>query len=170
MLIAASTVTLAACGAGDTATTTAGDSSTVSGADPVLPLGFERGLARVTKSDGTTCEICVWRAVSGDQRSTGLMGVTDLGPAVGMTFEYGALRDGWFWMKNTVLPLSIAFFDGDGVLVDAFDMEPCTGDPCEQYHPAASYRLAIEMPQGELATHGITDGSRLDLLDLPCDE
>lgn len=172
---------LAACGSGDDASEasrssavpiTAADGSPAPTTAPpaVLPDGFDRGIARVAKSDGEVCEICVWRATSGDQRRQGLMGVTDLGPAVGMTFEYDELRDGWFWMQDTVMPLSIAFFDAEGDLVDAFDMEPCTDEPCERYYSDGRYRLAIEVPQGELASVGIGAGSRLELTDQPCPE
>ena len=158
---------LAACGSGDAiGSGDAPPSSSV--ATAVLPDGFDRGLAIVTKPDGEVCEICVWRADRGAQRGRGLMGVTDLGPADGMTFRYGAMREGWFWMKNTLLPLSIAFFDDDGELVDAFDMEPCTSEPCRQYTPAGRYSLAIEVLQGDLERLGIEAGSRLELTDLPC--
>lgn len=136
----------------------------------MLPDGFDRGLAVVTKADGTICEICVWRAISNDQRSRGLMGVTGLGPADGMTFEYEQARDGWFWMKNTVMPLSIAFFAADGTLVDSFDMEPCTAEPCQRYQPGGRYTLAIEVPQGGLADLGIEEGSTLELTSEPCPE
>ncbi len=166
---------VAACGSGgdDGSADPAGEPDPASGpttATVVRPDGFERRLARVTKADGEVCELCVWRADDGDQRRRGLMFVTDLGPADGMTFRYGEMRRGWFWMKNTVLPLSIAFFDDEGELVDAFDMEPCIADPCRRYTPARSYSLAIEVPQGDLGRLGIDAGSRLELTDLPCDE
>ena len=56
------------------------------------------------------------------------MGVTSLGGADGMLFRFGADHSGSFWMKDTILPLSIAFFAGDGAFVSATDMEPCPPD------------------------------------------
>ncbi|RPI22311.1 MAG: hypothetical protein EHM57_05495, partial [Actinobacteria bacterium] len=53
-----------------------------------------------------------------------------------------------FWMKNTLLPLDIAFFAGDGSFVDRLTMEPCPGDPCPVYRPSGPYRLAVEVPAG----------------------
>ena len=53
-------------------------------------------------------------------------------------------------MKNTVMPLSIAFFDQGGTYLDAFDMAPCTADPCPVYPTPANFVNAIEVPQGML--------------------
>ena len=57
------------------------------------------------------------------------MFVTDLGAADAMAFRYPSPHTGSFWMKNTLMPLSIAFFAPTGEFLDAFDMEPCTGRP-----------------------------------------
>ena len=56
--------------------------------DAVVPEGFERVAATVTAADGTVCELCLWLAATGEQRSQGLMFVTDLGGADGMAFRY----------------------------------------------------------------------------------
>lgn len=137
-------------------------------ADVVTPDGFERVGATVTAPDGTVCELCLWLADTGDRRRRGLMFVTDLGAADGMAFAYPTLHSGTFWMKNTVLPLSIAFFGAEGTYLSAFDMEPCTEDPCELYRTPADFSVAIETPRGGLAELGIGPGSVLDLTDLPC--
>ena len=60
-----------------------------------------------------------------------------------------------------MLPLSIAYLDGDGTTVDALDMEPCppaTGT-CPTYPPSAPYRSALEVPQGGLEPLGLEPGS-----------
>ena len=137
--------------------------------DVVLPEGFELVAARVTEPDGTVCDLCLWLADDADQRGRGLMSVTDLGPADGMAFRYPSPRTGNFWMKNTLLPLSIAFYAPDGGYLDAFDMEPCTGDPCRRYPTARDFLVAVETTQGGLADIGMTPGSNLELLDLPCE-
>lgn len=136
----------------------------------VVPVGFNSSLARVTDSDGTTCEICVWLADSTSKRALGLMNVTDMGVADAMAFVYPEAHTGSFWMKNTIMPLSIAFFASDGDFVDAFDMEPCVTEQCLSYSTPADFLIALEVPQGELTEFGIAPGSTLDLLDLPCEE
>lgn len=136
--------------------------------DAVTPEGYERVQATVTAADGTACDLCLWLAESADQRSQGLMFVTDLGPADGMAFVYPAPHSGNFWMKNTLLPLSIAFFDPAGAYLAAFDMEPCTAEPCDLYPTPADFLVAIETRQGDLSELGIGPGSILELTDLPC--
>jgi uncharacterized membrane protein (UPF0127 family) len=135
----------------------------------VIPEGFGRTAARVTTEDGEICDLCLWLAESADQRARGLMSVTDLGPADGMAFRYPAPHTGRFWMKDTILPLSIAFFGPDGAFLDAFDMEPCTADPCRRYPTPGDFLVAVEVVQGRLDAVGMVPGSTLELLDLPCD-
>ena len=78
------------------------------------PQGFERVGATITKADGEECEVCLWLADTAELRRRGLMFVAGLGDADGMVFAYPEPRTGTFWMKNTILPLSIAYFDADG--------------------------------------------------------
>jgi len=82
------------------------------------------------------------------ERSQGLMGVEDLGDLDGMLFVYATDTDTSFWMKNTLIPLDVAFFDAAGGLVDLVHMEPCAGDPCSIYRAAGLYRYALEVPAG----------------------
>lgn len=96
------------------------------------------------------------------------MGVTDLGDADGMVFRYLAPTTGAFWMKNTLLPLSIAFYDESGVFIDAFDMEPCVADPCPSYPTPTDFVYTIEVPQGDLERLTLVTGSVLDVSGLPC--
>jgi uncharacterized protein len=135
---------------------------------PLEPVGFERVAATITTASGATCELCVWLAASPDQRSRGLMGVTDLGEGDGMIFRYPIATTTQFWMKNTPMPLSIVFFDTDGVYLEAFDMEPCMVDTCPGYPTAREFLDAIEFPQGVPTELGIGPGSVLDVSDLPC--
>jgi hypothetical protein len=138
-------------------------------AGAVVPEGFEQAAATVTAADGTECELCLWLAETGDQRARGLMHVTDLGGPDGMVFRYDLPTTSGFWMKNTVMPLSIAFYDQGGAYLDAFDMAPCTADPCPTYPTPANFTDAIEVPQGMLDELGIKPGSVLVVSDLPCD-
>jgi uncharacterized membrane protein (UPF0127 family) len=63
-----------------------------------------------------------------------------------------------FWMKNTLLPLSIAFLADDGTVVDVADMKPQT---TESHCPRQPVRYALEMNQGWFAKRGIGAGAKL---------
>lgn len=131
-----------------------------------IPAGFgEAGLQIVanTAAGLTEAEMCVWEAVTPEQRSQGLMWVTDLGGRDGMVFVYDQDRSTSFTMRNTVLDLSIAFFDGTGAFMDAFDMEPCAGEPCPSYPTPRGFRLALEVPAGDLDRWGIGPGAKARL-------
>ncbi|MEX2419170.1 MAG: DUF192 domain-containing protein [Acidimicrobiia bacterium] len=82
------------------------------------------------------------------ERAQGLMGVTDLGDLDGMLFKWEEDTTSFFWMKDTLMPLDIAFFAADGTLVDLLSMEPCVAEPCERYQPSGPYRYALEALQG----------------------
>ena len=133
------------------------------------PDGFTTIQARITAANGEVCEVCLWLADDSDERARGLMGVTDLGDAVGMAFVFEDTRLGTFWMFETPTPLSIAWFAGAGEeLVGTADMEPCVGVPrswCRRYSPEFGYDLAIEVPQRGLEALGITAGSSVRLIE-----
>ncbi len=93
------------------------------------------------------------------QRERGLMGRSELAPDSGMLFRFDEVRRHCLWMKDTPLPLSAAFFNEDGVLVDVIDLEPFnTQIRCSQ-RPA---RYALEMDQGYFETRGIGRDARLE--------
>jgi len=150
---------------------TVGSTPTDSSGSPagVEPVGFTTIQARITGADGEVCEVCLWLADDATERSQGLMGVTDLGDAVGMAFVFDDPRLGRFWMFQTPAPLSIAWFAGGGdELVAVADMEPCLGVPtdwCKKYSPQSEYDLAIEVFQGGLESLGIGPGSSIELID-----
>ena len=155
--------TVAACGGSSPAGTQA-----VGGAGQ--PQGFGLVAAEVTAADGEVCQLCLWLAETAEQRSRGLMGVTDLGPADGMLFRYASPSTGTYWMRDTPMPLSIAFF-ADGTFVSSADMTPCLGDAvtgCPRYPAAGPFTAAVEVPTGQLAELGIAAGSQLEVLDTPC--
>lgn len=95
-------------------------------------------------------ELLVAVADSGDRRRQGLMGVEMLGDLDGMLFVFERDTTGGFWMKDTLLPLDIAFFTTDGEFVDGFPMEPCTTASCPTYQPSSAYRYALEVPLGDM--------------------
>ncbi len=131
--------------------------------DGVRPEGFTTVTARVTSADGEVCEICLWLADDDTERGRGLMGVTDLGGAVGMAFVWDEAIEGRFFMFGTPTPLSIAWFAPGGAHLSQTDMEPCLSDDpatCERYGAGGAYDLAIEMFEGQLGAVGIGPGSR----------
>lgn len=91
----------------------------------------------------------------------GLMGRTDLPDGNGMLFIYPKPHKLHFWMKNTVIPLSIGFFDGDRTLINVAEMEPLTGTA----HSAKPALYALEVPKGWFARHKIAPGAKFSFLD-----
>ena len=146
-----------------------GDVGAPAASDPegVQPIGFTTAMVRITEVDGEVCDVCVWLADVADERSRGLMGVTDLGDAAGMLFVYPSPVASNFYMFQTPRPLSIAWFADDGTFVGESDMTPCLGvpaDECERYPPAAEYLMALEVWEGELPGLGIGAGASLELI------
>jgi uncharacterized protein len=94
-------------------------------------------------------------------RARGLMGRERVPPGSGMVFLYpGDVREA-FWMKDTLVPLSIAFVAADGRVVSVAEMAPCTADPCPTYAPAGSYRYAVELAAGAFPAAGVGAGDRV---------
>jgi uncharacterized membrane protein (UPF0127 family) len=87
-------------------------------------------------------------ARTSDQRSRGLMHRTKA-PTDGMLFVFPGDTTGSFWMKNTLVPLKIVFFDRRGKQVRTLRMSPCRRDPCPLYDPGRRYRFALELAGGD---------------------
>jgi uncharacterized membrane protein (UPF0127 family) len=87
-------------------------------------------------------------ALTGAQRGRGLM-FRRRAPADGMLFVFPRASYGGFWMKNTLVPLTIVFFDSAGKRVRKLTMTPCTEDPCRIYNPGKQYRFALELSAGD---------------------
>jgi len=143
---------------------------------PSGPVGFPRQVLLVSSQDveasgSPPLERCVWVASTAEQRRQGLMNVDSMGDADGMVFAYDQPTSGAFWMKDTFLPLSIAFFGGDGSFIDTLDMSPCMSESdsdCRRYPTPSNYLLALEVQQGELQRFGVGEGSTVALNDRSC--
>jgi len=92
-----------------------------------------------------------------------LMGRESLSPYDGMVFLWEEPVVSTFWMKDTLIPLSIAFWDEDGRIVSILDMDPCTEDPCPTYGPDEPFVGAVEVDRGTFERHGVTLGDRVQL-------
>ncbi len=97
-------------------------------------------------------------AQSPDQRSIGLMHRPSMGPNEGMLFIFEQAGQQCFWMKNTLLPLSIAFLADDGSIVNIESMKPQALDSHCSKRPV---RFVLEMNEGWFAKRGIKPGSVL---------
>ena len=109
--------------------------------------------------------ISVEIACTPEQRQTGMMYRERLEADEGMLFVFREHRSLSFYMKNTFIPLSIAFLRADGTILNIEDMAPRTLAPHRSRLPC---RLALEMPQGWFERNGLKEGDRIVLPpDLP---
>lgn len=97
-----------------------------------------------------------------ESRTQGLMFRKYLGPNEGMLFVFPQAEPQCFWMKNTLIPLSIAFLDAKGSIVSTDEMQPMTETPHCAAGPA---KFALEMTAGWFAAKGLKAGSALRGLD-----
>lgn len=97
-------------------------------------------------------------AATDPARSRGLMFREKLAPNHGMLFVFDGKQIHCMWMRNTLIPLSVAFIDDDGTIANIEDMQPKT----EVSHCAARpVRFALEMDKGWFAARGIKPGARI---------
>jgi uncharacterized membrane protein (UPF0127 family) len=117
---------------------------------PVLTLnaGIHLIQAEVANTDATRTQGLMYREKLEDNR--------------GMLFVFSSVSPQCMWMKNTLVPLSVAFIDERGVILNIADMKPRT----EQSHcSVAPVRYALEMNQGWFAGKGIKPGAKISGLD-----
>lgn len=112
---------------------------------------------------GERTELSVEVADTDDERATGLMGREELEPYEGMAFVWPEPTTARFWMKDTLIPLSIAFWDERGRIVAILDMEPCVTEDCPRYDSGHTYVGAVEVEQGLFEQRGIELGDRVEL-------
>lgn len=93
-----------------------------------------------------------------EERSLGLMFREQMDWDSGMLFEFEAPTRSGFWMRNTLLPLSIAWINSEGIIVDIQDMVPLTEDV---HYPSSSYSFALEVNQGWYEFNGVGVGQQV---------
>src|SRR5690606_31223996 len=116
--------------------------------EPSEPFGLTQITLRSPEGDGT--DVPVYVADDPQTRQRGLMFREELPAGTGMIFVFPGETTGGFWMANTLIPLSIAFYDADGTVVAVLDMEPCTEEDlndCPSYEPGVPYHGALEVNQ-----------------------
>jgi len=97
-------------------------------------------------------------AVTQTQQAVGMMMRTEMGANEGMLFVNSDSSRRCFWMRNTLLPLSIAFISEDGSIVNIAEMQPRSEESHCSTHPV---RYALEMNKGWFAKRGLQAGSKL---------
>ncbi|MBL0418939.1 DUF192 domain-containing protein [Ramlibacter sp. AW1] len=138
---------------------------------PALALAFTLGCAqpvataqqpqtdlpRVKLSAGMH-QIDAQVARTSDQRATGLMWRQEMPQHEGMLFVFEQPSVQCFWMMNTLLPLSAAFLEDDGTIVNLADMQPRS---TQSHCSARPVRYVLEMHQGWFAKRGLKAGDKL---------
>jgi len=121
----------------------------------LVAVGAGESLRAATKNDAATARLTlddtILRpevALTSTARSVGLMN-RKKAPRDGMLFVFRHPTAGGIWMKNTLVPLTIVFFDAGGERVRRLSMVPCRQDPCRVYDPGRIYRFALELPAGD---------------------
>jgi uncharacterized membrane protein (UPF0127 family) len=94
-----------------------------------------------------------------DERTTGLMGRTEMAEGTGMLFVFREPQALGFWMRDTPLPLSIAYVNAAGIIREIHDLEPLTETPTRSTFRDLSY--ALEVPQGWFERNKILPGDRI---------
>ena len=112
--------------------------------------------------EGTVIEITAEIAETEDERAQGLMHRRELPDGEGMLFIFDRDQQLSFWMKNTVIPLSIAFISSDGRITEIRDMQP---NDLNSIQSSRSVRYALEVPQGWFGRAGVQVGDvvRIDI-------
>ena len=93
-----------------------------------------------------------------EEHVTGLMYRTELDDGKGMLFIFDRDEVRSFWMKNTLIPLSIAYISYDGTIIDIRDMYP---NDTSSVHSSRSVRYALEVPQGWFSRSEIKEGDKV---------
>lgn len=137
------------CGGGDGASPAAEPSPT-----------FRQGTA-IIETDAGPVLVRIEVADTPERRRLGLMRRESLAEDAGMVFVFFEDTSTGFHMKDTLIPLSIAFFAAGGEILEILDMDPCHEDPCKTYTPGVSYRGALEVNQGAFERWGVQEGDRI---------
>lgn len=109
----------------------------------------------------------LYLADSPEKRASGLMGLEKMPqPAQGMLFAYDGDVNNPFWMKETLMPLDIAFLHENGTILEILSMEPCPPgqEVCPLYSAGTSYRYALEVPAGYFKEKQIFPGAQINIL------
>lgn len=94
-----------------------------------------------------------------DEKTVGLMGRKELEEGDGMLFVFSQPQPMGFWMKDTLIPLSIAYINGEGIIREIHDMQPLDENGVSSVFQDLVY--ALEVPQGWFAKNGVLAGDKV---------
>jgi uncharacterized protein len=143
---------VAACGGGASSTPTPSPLPTGQDGAPLTRLTF-------VNKDGSEVDLLVETVDTPEERSVGLMHRESMPENQGMLFIFEQEGKYTFYMRNTLVPLSIAFIEGEGAIVEIEDMQPL--DDKTLHSPDEEYLYAIEANQGWFSRNGIAAGSEV---------
>lgn len=106
-------------------------------------------------------KITVEIADTRETQEKGLMGRENLDEDKGMLFVYDWDSRKSFWMKNTKIPISLAYIATDGTIREIYDMEPLSTRIVESRY---SVRYVLEVNQGAFQRHGIKEGDKVEFI------
>ena len=122
------------------------------------PQKLKTTVLSIQRSGAEPVEITAEIAKTDEERSQGLMHRKKLPDGEGMLFIFDRDQPLSFWMKNTIIPLSIAFIASDGRIIDIKDMQPLDENSVRS---SRSVRYALEVPQGWFGRAGVKPGDVL---------
>ena len=129
------------------------------GAETTTQAGEQQGTLAIINSAGERVVVQTEIADTQAEQQRGLMERTELAEDAGMLFVFPREAPRSFWMRNTLIPLSIAYIDSDGRIVDIKDMQPLDETSVPSAEPA---QYALEVNQGFFEARGIEVGNTLE--------
>jgi uncharacterized membrane protein (UPF0127 family) len=127
-----------------------------------LAVMFPHGTATI-RTPSRTVQVRIQIAETPAQLRQGLMNRRALARNSGMAFLWVGEVRGTFWMKDTKIPLSIAFWNRDGLIVRILDMAPCLRVPCKVYDPKVAFQGALEVNRGAFKRWGVRPGAHVTI-------
>jgi uncharacterized membrane protein (UPF0127 family) len=124
-------------------------------AGPNLPTAAQSKLQTMKLWLGAE-EMVAELALTGEQQQTGMMFRTNLAENAGMLFVFPGPQRASFWMKNCPLPLSAAYIDPEGVILEIHDLQPHNTDPVVA--SSEQVQFVLETSQGWFGRHHVTTG------------